>query len=205
MYVVALQCCEILARFGEFTLLHALTNVPVDEGTLGVHKVELVRQGRPGLADGCGVGQHADGAVDAGQVAVGDVLGGLVADTNLETGRAPVDELDGALGLEVGNGGVGVLGDDVSAVEQAGSHVLSVARIALDHLVVGLEAGGGDLHDRVGLVSGLGGGDDGGVGNEREVNAGVRDQVGLELVQVDVQGTVEAERGSDGRDDCLSC
>jgi hypothetical protein len=54
-------------------------------------------------------------------------------------------------------------------------------------------------------VSGLGGGDDGGVGNEREVNAGVRDQVGLELVQVDVQGTVEAERGSDGRDDCLSC
>ena len=157
-----------------------------------------MRQSGPGLADSCGVGQHADGAVDAGEVAVGDVLGGLVTDTNLETSRAPVDELDGALGLEVGNRGVGVLGDDVSAVEQAGGHVLSVARIALDHLVVGLEAGVGDLHDRVGLVGGLGSGDDGSIGDEREVNTGVRDQVGLELVQVDVEGTVESERGGDG-------
>jgi hypothetical protein len=33
------------------------------------------------------------------------------------------------------------------------------------------------------------------------VNTGVGDQVGLELVQVNVEGTVEAKRGSDGRDD----
>ena len=173
----------------------------MDESALGVHKIELVRQGRPGLADSCGVGQHADGAVDAGEVAVGDVLGGLVTDTNLETSRAPVDELDGALGLEVGNRGVGVLGDDVSAVEQAGGHVLSVARIALDHLVVGLEAGHGDLLDAVGLVGGLGGGNNRGVGDEREVDTGVGDQVGLELVQVDVEGAVETKRGGDGGDD----
>lgn len=204
-FVVSFQSCQIFACFGEFTLLHALTDVPVDEGTLGVHEVELVRQSRPGLADGCGVGQHADGAVDAGKVAVGDVLRGLVADTDLETSGAPVDELDGALGLEVGNGSVGVLGDDVTTVEQAGGHVLAVARIALDHLVVGLEAGVGDLHDRVGLVGSLGGRDNGSVGNEREVDAGVGDQVGLELVEVDVQGTIEAERGSDGRDDCSGC
>ena len=164
-----------------------------------------MRQSRPGLADGCGVGQHADGAVDAGEVAVGDVLGRLVADTNLETSRAPVDELNSALGLEVGNSGVGVLGDDISAVEQASGHVLAVARIALDHLVVGLKAGVGDLHDRVGLVGGLGGGDNGSVGNEGEVDTGVGDQVGLELVQVDVQGAIEAERGSNGGDDCSVC
>lgn len=160
-----------------------------------------MRQCGPGLANGCGVGQHADGAVDASEVAVGDVLGRLVADTNLETSRAPVDELDGALGLEVGDSSVGVLGDDVSAVEQAGGHVLAVARIALDHLVVGLEAGVGDLHDRVGLVGCLGGRDNGSVSNEREVDTGVRDQVGLEFVQVDVEGTIETERSSDGGDD----
>ena len=177
----------------------------MDESALGVHEIELVRQSGPGLADSCGVGQHADGAVDAGEVAVGDVLGRLVADTNLETSRAPVDELDGALGLEVGNRGVGVLGDDVSAVEQAGGHVLAVARIALDHLVVRLEAGVGDLHDRVGLVGSLGGGDNGSVGNEREVDTGVGDQVGLELVEIDVEGTIETERGGDGRDDCPIC
>lgn len=173
----------------------------MNEGTLGVHEIELVGQGGPGLTDGSGVGQHAHSAVDTGKVAVGDNLGRLVADTNLESSGAPVDELNGALGLEVGNGSVGVLGDDVATVQQAGSHVLSVARIALDHLAVGLEAGVGDFHDRVGLVGSLGGGDDGGICDEREMDTGVGDQVGLELVQVDVEGAVESERGSDGGHD----
>ena len=173
----------------------------MDKGTLAVHEVELVRKSGPSLANGCGVGQHADGAVDRGEVAVGDVLRRLVADTNLETSRAPVNELNGALGLDLGNGGVCVLGDNVTTVQQARGHVLSVARVALDHLVVWLEAGVGDLVDRVGLVRGLGGGDDGGVGNEREVDTRVGDQVGLELVQVDVEGTVESQGGGDGGDD----
>jgi hypothetical protein len=201
LLVIALESSEILTSLGELALLHTLTDVPVDESTLGVHEIELVRQSGPGLTNGSGVGQHAHGAVDGCEVAVGDVLGWLVADTNLEAGRAPVDELDGALRLEVGNGGVGVLGHDVTTVQQAGSHVLSVARVALDHLVVGLEASVGDLHDRVGLVGSLGGGDDGSVSDEREVDTGVGDQVGLELVQVDVEGTVESEGGGDGRDD----
>ena len=170
----------------------------MDESALAVHEVELVRESRPGLANGCGVGQHADSAVDSGEVTVGNHLGWLVADTNLETSWAPVNELNGTLGLDLGNGSVSVLGDNVTTVQQASSHVLSVARIALDHLVVGLEAGVGDLHDRVGLVCGLGGGDDGSIGHEREVNTRVRDQVGLELVQVDVEGTVESEGGGNG-------
>jgi hypothetical protein len=33
------------------------------------------------------------------------------------------------------------------------------------------------------------------------VDTGVGDQVGLELVEVDVQGTVETEGGGDGRND----
>jgi len=48
---------------------------------------------------------------------------------------------------------------------------------------------------------GLGSGDDGSEGGEREVNTREGHQVGLELVQVDVQGTVESEGGGDGRDD----
>ena len=96
---------------------------------------------------------------------------------------------------------MGVLGDDVTAVQQAGGHELSVAGIALHHLVVGLEARHGHLLHRVGLVGSLGGRDDGRVGDEREVNAGVRDQVGLELVQVDVEGAVETERRGNGGDD----
>jgi hypothetical protein len=201
LFVVALERSKVLTGLGELALLHTLTYVPVNKGTLGVHEVELVRKRRPCLTNSSGVGQHADSAVDGREVAVGHVLRRLVADTDLEAGRAPVDELDGALRLEMGNGGVGVLGNHVTAVQQAGGHVLSVARVALDHLVVGLEAGVGDLHDRVGLVGSLGGGDDRRVGDEGEVNTRVGDEVGLELVQVDVEGTVEAERGGNGRDD----
>ena len=137
-------------------------------------------------------------AAEGSEVAVGDLLGGLVADTELEASRAPVDELDGALGLEGGNSAVGILGNNITTVEQAGGHVLAVAGVTLDHLVVGLEAVGGHLSDRVGLVGSLVSGDDGRVGDQREVDTGVGDQVSLELVQVDVEGTVEAERSSDG-------
>jgi len=39
------------------------------------------------------------------------------------------------------------------------------------------------------------------VGSEREVNPREGNQVGLELVQVDVEGSVESKGSSDGRDD----
>lgn len=140
-------------------------------------------------------------AVDLGQVAVGDLLRGLVADANLEASGAPVDELDGALGLEAGNSSVRVLWHDIAAVEQAGGHVLAVAGVTLDHLVVGLKARHGDFLHRVGLVRSLGRRDDGGISNQREVDTRVRDEVGLELVQVDVEGAVEAQGSGDGGDD----
>jgi hypothetical protein len=76
-----------------------------------------------------------------------------------------------------------------------------VARVTLDHLVVRLEARHGHLLNGVGLMSGLGGRDHRRVSDEGEVDSGVRDQVGLELVQVDVEGTVESEGSSNGRDD----
>lgn len=93
-----------------------------------------------------------------------------------------------------------VLGYDISAVEQAGSHVLAVTRVTPDHLVVGLEARHGDLIDRVGLVGGLVSRDNRGVGGKREVNTRVRDQVGLEFVQINVERSIETQRGGDRRD-----
>lgn len=56
--------------------------------------------------------------------------------------------------------------------------------LTLERQIVDLEA----------LVSTLCGGDDGGIADQRVVNARVGNQVRLELVQVDVEGTVEAQR-----------
>lgn len=198
-FVIALKGGQILTSFREFTFLHTFTNIPVHESALGVHEIELVVESRPGLGNSGCVGQHANCAVDLGEIAVGHHLGRLVADTDLETSRAPVDELDGTLGLEGCNGSVGLLGDDITTVQKAGSHVLAVTWVTLNHLVVGLEAGHCDLVDRVGLVEGLGSRDNWSIGNQWEVDTRVWHKVSLELVQVDVEGSIESERSSDGR------
>merc|ERR1719198_2944299 len=56
LLVVLLEGSKILASLGELALLHALADVPVHEGTLGVHEVELVVDARESLGDGRGVG-----------------------------------------------------------------------------------------------------------------------------------------------------
>ena len=53
LLVVELKSSEILASLGELALLHALADVPVDEGALGVHQVELVVQ-----PDSLGINLH---------------------------------------------------------------------------------------------------------------------------------------------------
>merc|ERR1711865_899259 len=89
-FVVLLERSKVLAGLGELAFLHALTDVPVDEGTLGVHEAELVVDAGEDFGDGRSVGDHAHGALDAGKVATGDNGGGLVVDTALEAGGAPV-------------------------------------------------------------------------------------------------------------------
>lgn len=49
------------------------------------------------------------------------------------------------------------------------------------------------------LVRALGSGDDRGVADQGVVDTRIGDQVGLELVEIDVQGTIEAQGRSNGR------
>merc|ERR1712167_191557 len=68
--VILLEESKILTGLGELTLLHTLSDVPVDEGSLRVHKVEL---GDKSLGEDSGdsdvVGDHDN--VSGG---VGDVI-----------------------------------------------------------------------------------------------------------------------------------
>ncbi len=201
LLIVLLQGSQILTGLRELTLLHTLTDVPVDEGTLGIHEIKLVIQAREDLTNGCRVGDHAHGALHLGKVTTRDNGGGLVVDTTFEASGAPVNKLDGTLGLDGGNSGINILGDNVSTVHQAAGHVLSVARIALDHLGSRLKGSVGDLGYRQLLVVSLLSRNDGGIRAQDEVDAGVGHQVGLELSHINVQGTIEAQGGSEGGDD----
>lgn len=80
------------------------------------------------------------GPVDLRQVTVRYKLRWLVADTNLETSRTPIDELDGPLCLDAGNSSMDLLGHNIATVKQASGHVLAVTGVTLHHLVVRFEA-----------------------------------------------------------------
>ena len=99
----------------------------------------------PSLGDGSGVAQHGDGAVDGGKGAVvgtgrrdGHWL--LVVDAELEASWAPLNQVEGSLGLERGDGCVAVTRNYITTVQESNSHVLPIAGVADNHLVVGLEA-----------------------------------------------------------------
>jgi len=200
LLVVLLEGGEILPGLGELSLLHALSHVPVDKGPLGVHEVKLVVKPGPGLGNGGSVGEHADSSLNLSLVSTWDDGWRLVVDSNLEASGTPVNKLDGPLGLDGGNGSVDILGDHITPVQEAASHVLAVAGIALDHLVGWLEAGIGDLCNRELLVVGLLRRDDWCIGHQWEVDTGVGHQVGLELSQINIEGTIKTKGGSDGGD-----
>merc|ERR1712224_1060475 len=100
LLVILLESSKVLTGLGELTLLHTLTDIPVDEGTLGVHKIELVVHASEHLGNGGGVGDHAAGTLHLGEIATRHHCWWLVIDATLKASRAPVNELDGTLGLD---------------------------------------------------------------------------------------------------------
>merc|ERR1719220_1976600 len=69
LFVVLLKSSHVLPGLRELSLLHALSDVPVDEGTLGVHQVKLVVKSGPRFGNSGCVGEHADGPLHLGEVA----------------------------------------------------------------------------------------------------------------------------------------
>ena len=117
----------------------------MNEGSLGVHQIEFVVESGEDFGNGSCVRDHAAGSHDFSEVTSGDNSGRLIVDSDLESSGAPVDELDGSLGLDGGNCGVDILGDDITSVHHGASHILSVSGIALGHHVCGLEAAVSDF------------------------------------------------------------
>ena len=198
LFVILLQSGQILTSLGELSFLHTLSYIPVDESSLGVHEIEFVVKSSPGLSDGGGVAQHAHSSLYLGEVTSWNNSWWLVVDANLESSGTPVDKLDGSLGLDGGDGSVDILGHNISSVQHAAGHVLAVSGVTFHHLVGWLIACVGDLSNRQLLMVGLLSRDDRGVGSQGEVDSWVGHQVGLELSEIDVEGTIESEGGSDG-------
>jgi hypothetical protein len=124
----------------------------------------------------------------------------LVVDPDLEAGRAPVHKLNTPLRLDNRNRRIDILRHHIAPVQHAAGHVLAASRIALHHRVGRLETGVRDLGHTQGLVIGPLSGDNRRIGDKREMDARIGDKIRLKLVEIDVQGAVEAKRGCDGGD-----
>merc|ERR1712212_656818 len=61
LFIIFLKSSKILSCLRELSLLHALPDISVDKGPLGIHQVKLVVKPGPRLGNGGGVAQHADG------------------------------------------------------------------------------------------------------------------------------------------------
>merc|ERR1719326_117967 len=133
--VVLLEESKILTGLGELTFFHTLTDVPVDEGALGVHEVELSNQTLlEDAADGDVVSDHADVTWGVGHIVGLDGLWGLVVKTNLESGGAPLNEKDLVLALHELGGLVGVARANVTTVVQGDGHVLVLLNVEVSVL-----------------------------------------------------------------------
>jgi len=136
----------------------------MDESSLGIHEIEFMIDSGEDFSDSSRVGDHADGSHDFSEITSWDNSWWLVIDTTFESSWAPVDELDGSLGLDGGNGGVDVLGDNVTSVHHTTGHVFTMSGVTFGHHGGGLESGVGDLSDGELLVVSFLGRDDWGVG-----------------------------------------
>ena len=117
------------------------------------------------------VGQHTDGTLHLSKVTTRNHSWRLVIDANLEASGAPVNELDGTLGLDVGNGSIHIFEYNFPTVQHAAGHVFSVMGITLHHLVGRLKTRISDVGDTqllmvVSFLSRY----DGRIGHEREVD-----------------------------------
>jgi hypothetical protein len=75
----------------------------MDESTFGIHKIEFVINTGEDFSNGSRVGDHTYGSHDLSKITSGYYGRRLIVDSNLESGGAPVDELDGSLGLDGSN------------------------------------------------------------------------------------------------------
>ena len=77
----------------------------------------------------------------------------------------------------------------------------TLGRVTLHHLIIWLETRPSDLIHTELLMVGLVSAGNRGVGSEGVVDPRVGNQVGLELIEVNIEGSVKPETGRDGGDD----
>jgi hypothetical protein len=165
----------------------------MNESSLGVHEIEFMIDSGEDFSDSSRVGDHADSSHDFSEITTWDNSWGLIVDSAFETSWAPVNELDGSLGFDGSNGGVNILGDNITSVHHAAGHVFTMSGITFGHHRSWFESGVGDFSNRELFMVSFLSRDNWGVRGKHEMDSGVWHEVGLEFSDINVKGTIESE------------
>lgn len=114
-----------------------------------------------------------------------------VVDADLETGRAPLDQIECRFCLKRSNCRVAFSRNNITTVEKSHSHVFSLSWVTDHHLIGGLCTLAGELINLKALVGRVLLADDRSIADQRIVDTRVWDKIRLEFVEVDVQGAVK--------------
>merc|ERR1712024_217662 len=93
-FIIFLQCSQIFTSFGKLTFFHTFTNVPMDKGSLGVHKVKFMVDSSKDFSNSSRVGNHCTCTSNLSEVSIWNLSWWLIINTTLKTGGAPVHKLD---------------------------------------------------------------------------------------------------------------
>merc|ERR1719472_65531 len=99
-FVVLLQGRQVLTSLAELAFFHAFSDIPVNECTLAVHKIELMVNAGEHFGNGGGIADHAARTHDLGKISAWNHCGWLIVDAAFKSSGAPIHELDSALGLD---------------------------------------------------------------------------------------------------------
>merc|ERR1712038_118936 len=193
LFVILLKSCKILTCLGEFTLFHTFTNIPVNECTLRIHKIELVIDTGKSLSDCSVISNHTASTFCLCDITVWYFTWWLGVDTGLESSRTPVNELNGTLILDGSHGGLHIRWSYITTVHQTTRHELSVGRITL-----GKKRGwfghyrGSEFCNRGGFMVCLCTRHEWCVCRNQHVQTWVWNQNGWEVVDINIQGTIES-------------
>jgi hypothetical protein len=138
------------------------------------------------FSDGCWVTDHTYGSHDFSKITSWYNCWWLIVDTDLESGWAPVYELDGSLGLDCSNWSINILWNDITSVEHWASHIFTVTWITFGHHIGWFESWVGDFSNWKLFMIGFLSWNDWSIWWKHKVNSWIWDQVSLEFGDINI-------------------
>ena len=144
-FIVLFKGSQIFSGFGELSFFHTLSDIPMDKGSLGIHKIEFMIESAEDFSNSSSIWDHAACSHNFSKITSRDNCWWLIVDSNLESSWAPINELNSSLGFDGGNSSIDVFWDDISSVHHGASHIFTMSWIAFSHHVGWFEATVGDF------------------------------------------------------------